>query len=443
MKNSVKVLTAELAGSSAATEPTDTHSAADMDVVVQKYGGTSLATVELIQLAAKRVADLAKAGRRVAVVVSAMGNTTDNLVALAERLAEKPDPRELDQMLATGEQVSAALFALAVAQHGVHAVSLTGDQAGIVVTGQHGAGMITRIDTARITDRLRRGQVVVVAGFQGRNAQDELLTLGRGGSDTTAVALAAALGTDECEIYTDVRGVRTADPRVVRNTQPVPTVSYDAMAELSRSGAQVLHPRAVELAELRDVPVRVAHSSNQGPGTTIKAADRLESQQTVIGIAHEHDVQMVRLTAISAGANRCAWALSHLIEQGLVLDALNANGKPDGRCDLCFAVRGMAPLPLEDTIRKVTQELGGDSTVDRDLGLVSVVGIGLLGRPAYLARMLATLGRASIPVRAISTSNSRLTSLLPAEHIGRAVRTLHHTFGLDLPAGDRDAWLGV
>jgi aspartate kinase len=443
MKNSVEVLTAEPAESSAATEPTETHWAADMAVVVQKYGGTSLATVELIQLAAKRVADLAKAGRHVAVVVSAMGNTTDNLVALAERLAEKPDPRELDQILATGEQVSAALFALALAQHGVHAVSLTGDQAGIVATGRHGAGVIAGIDTARISDRLCRGQVVVVAGFQGRNTHDELLTLGRGGSDTTAVALAAALRADECAIYTDVHGVRTADPRVVSDTQPVPRVSYDAMAELSRSGAQVLHPRAVELAALRDVPVRVAHSSNQGPGTTVEAAERLEGQQTVVGIAHEHDVQMVRLMAISAGADRWAWALSHLIEQGLVLDALNGNGMPDGHCSLCFAVRGMVSVALEDVIRDVAEELGGDSAVDRDLGLVSVVGAGLLGRPDYVARMLRSLGGAGIPVSAMSTSTSRLTGVLPAEHIERAVLALHRAFGLHLPADDRDAWLGV
>jgi aspartate kinase len=447
VKNSVEVLTAEPAESSATTESTDTHSAADMAVVVQKYGGTSLATVELIQLAAKRVADLAKAGRHVAVVVSAMGNTTDNLVALAERLAEKPDPRELDQMLATGEQVSAALFVLALAEHGVHAVSLTGDQAGIEVSGRHGAGVITRIDTARISDRLRRGQVVVVAGFQGRNAQDELLTLGRGGSDTTAVALAAALRANECAIYTDVSGVRTADPRVVSDTQPVPTVSYDAMAELSRSGAQVLHPRAVELAALRDVPVRVAHSSNQGPGTTVEAAERLESQHTVIGIAHEHDVQLVRLTAIHAGADRWAWALSHLIEQGLVLDAgfvldaLNGNSMQDGHFSLCFAVRGMVSVALEDVIRDVAEELGGDSAVDSDLGLVSIVGAGLLGRPDYVARMLRPLGRAGIPVRAMSTSNSRLTSVLPAKHVEQAVRTFHRTFGLHLPASSRDAWL--
>jgi aspartate kinase len=441
VKKFVEVSAVDLAGSPPATEFTGTRSAAGVDVVVQKYGGTSLATVELIRQAAGRVAALAKTGRRVAVVVSAMGDTTDSLLALAAQLAEKPDPRELDQVLATGEQVSAALFALALATHGVHAVSLTGDQAGIVVTGRHGAGVITRIDTARITDRLCPGQVVVVAGFQGRNTQGELLTLGRGGSDTTAVALAAALGSNECAIYTDVRGVRTADPRVVGDTQPVPTVSYDAMAELSRSGARVLHPRAVELAALREVSVRVAHSSNQGPGTTIEAADRLESRQTVVGIAHDDDVQMVRLMALPAGADRWARALSPLVEQGFVLDALSGNRRPDGLCDLWFAVRGMVPVLLRDVIREVAEELGGESRADSALGSVSVVGVGLLGRPDYLARMLCTLDGAGIPVRAMSTSNSRLTCLLPAEHLGRAVRTLHRTFGLHLPAGDRDAWL--
>lgn len=256
------------------------------ELVVRKYGGSSLATPGMVGAVAGEVAALTGAGDRVVLVVSAMGDTTDRLIALAREFAEPPVPRELDQLMATGEQVSAAVLALALARRGVKAVSLSGDQAGIEVSGEPGAGMIVRIDPSRIIARLRDEQVVVVAGFQGRDADGELLTLGRGGSGTTAVALAAALGSSECEICTDVHGVRTADPRIVPDTRPVRTISYDAMFELADLGARVLHPISVELACRHGVAVRVKHSLSPGPSTVVTARESpVEGVRRVIGIA--------------------------------------------------------------------------------------------------------------------------------------------------------------
>lgn len=260
-------------------------------------------------------------------VVSAMGATTDDLVALAGKVAIRPDRRELDQLMATGEQVSAAVLALALQRRGVKAVSLSGDQAGVVVDGPAGDAVIVRVDATRIFERLREAQVVVVAGFQGRDRDGELRTLGRGGSDTTAVALAAALGVS-CEIYTDVEGVHTADPRIVRDSTPLPSVSYRAMTELAGNGARVLHPRSVALAERRAVPLRVTHSSGGEAGTVVENAQPLEGGPEVVGIAHERQVRLVRLTGDDAPRGRCARALVELIGIGLRPDVLTWHSPP-------------------------------------------------------------------------------------------------------------------
>jgi aspartate kinase len=316
-------------------------SAARVDgLVIRKYGGSSLATPDLVRRVASELATLAAAGKRIVVVVSAMGDTTDQLVALARQFADHPDPRELDQMMATGEQISAAVLALALARHGVKAVSLSGDQAGIVVGGAPGAGVIEWIDPSRIIERTRDSQVVVVAGFQGRDVRGELLTLGRGGSDTTAVALAAALDNPDCEICTDVQGVRTADPRVVPDTRPVPAISYRAMVELAYYGARVLHPRSVQLAGRRGVAVRVMHASHPGPATTVGAVEPMECGHEVIGIAHERDVRLVRITSPGLPPGKSVRVLAGLAGRGLRPDVLSSPD-PD---ELWFTVRGTAPL---------------------------------------------------------------------------------------------------
>ncbi|MFE0021953.1 aspartate kinase [Amycolatopsis sp. NPDC059021] len=400
-------------------------------IVVRKYGGSSLATPELVHGVAQEVAELVRTGKHVVVVVSAMGNTTDELVALAGQFADQPDPRELDQMMATGEQLSAAALALALTRRGVKAVSLSGDQAGIVVGGEPGSGTIVRIDPTRIVERMRDEQVVVVAGFQGRDVTGELLTLGRGGSDTTAVALAAALGSPACDICTDVQGVRTADPRIVPETQPVPTIAYDVMTELAHHGARVLHPRSVELAERHGVSVRVLHSSRPGPGTTVEAAEPLEGGPEVIGVAHERDVRQVRLMGPGLLAGGTARVLARLAASGLRPDTLTW---PDPDV-LWFTVRGSAPLA--GPVRELAEELGALWEIDEDLGAVSVVGTGLLDDPGHLSALLRVVGELGVTVPTLATSPSRLTAVLPADRLDTAVRALHEAFGLNLPAEAR------
>lgn len=401
-------------------------------IVVRKYGGSSLATPELVRGVATQVADLAAAGRRVVVVVSAMGDATDRLVALAGQFADRPDPRELDQLLATGEQVSAAVLALALTRRGVAAVSLTGDQAGIEVTGGPGAATIAHIDPDRILDALGGGRVVVVAGFQGRDAVGELRTLGRGGSDTTAVALAAALGAAECEICTDVEGVRTADPRIVPDTRPVPSISYEAMSELARGGARVLHPRSVELAGQHGVTVHVRHSSRTGASTRVRAAEpALERGAEVVGIAHDRDVRLLRIEAPGLSPDRGARLLAGLAGHGLHPDTLSWPGAGELR----FTLRGTAPFA--GPARALVEDLGARWTLDDDLGAVSVVGTGLLDRPDMPAEVLRTAGELGTTMPAMAISAVRLTAVLPLDRLGHAVRALHRAFRLDRPAEAR------
>jgi aspartate kinase len=400
-------------------------------LVIRKYGGSSLATPDLVRRVAGELATLAAAGKPIVVVVSAMGDTTDQLVALAEQFADDPDPRELDQMMATGEQISAAVLALALARHGIKAVSMSGDQAGIVVGGAPGAGVIERVDPSRIIERTRDSQVVVVAGFQGRDVEGELLTLGRGGSDTTAVALAAALDNPDCEICTDVHGVRTADPRLVPDTRPVPAISYRAMVELAYYGARVLHPRSVQLAGRCAVAVRVIHASRTGPVTTVGAMQPMEFGPEVIGIAHERDVRLVRIMSPGLPPGKSVRALARLAVRGLRPDVLSSPD-PD---ELCFTVRGTAPLA--GLLSELAWDLSARWEVRNDLGSVSVVGTGLLDEPGCLAELLRVVGELGVTVPAMAASPSRLTAVIPVDHLDTAVQALHDAFGLGLSAGAR------
>ncbi|RSN45940.1 aspartate kinase [Amycolatopsis sp. WAC 04197] len=394
-------------------------------LVIRKYGGSSLATPEMVHNVAAEVAAIAEAGHRVVLVVSAMGDSTDRLIALAGEFAEPPVPRELDQLMATGEQVSASVLAMALAERGIEAVSLSGDQAGIEVAGEPGAGTIVRVDPGKIVERLRDARVVVVAGFQGRNADGELLTLGRGGSDTTAVALAAALGGSECEIRTDVHGVRTADPRIVRDTRAVRTISYDAMVELAGLGARVLHPRSVELARRHGVAVRVTHASDPGPSTVVTAEEpSLEGTPRVIGIAHERDVRLVRVEVSASGPDHYARVLTTLANCGVRPDNLSW---PDPG-ELRFTVRGTEPLGLP--ITRLAMDLDARSTVFEELGSVSVVGTALLDPPGFLPELLRVLADHRVTVPAMTTSQSRLTAVIPADAVDTTVRALHDSFGL-------------
>ncbi|WP_047864799.1 aspartate kinase [Rubrobacter aplysinae] len=408
-----------------------------MGIVVQKYGGSSVATAEHIAAVAARVGRARDSGQQLVVVVSAMGKTTDRLLRLAGEVSEDPAPREIDQLLATGEEQSVALLAMALHARGVDAVSLTGPQAGMRITGRYGSGIISEIKPDRMQGLLEEGKVVIVAGFQGMNALGDVMTLGRGGSDTTAVALAAALDADRCEVYTDVDGIYTADPRIVPEARRVATVSSEEMAEMAWRGAKVMHPRAVELGALYGVEIHVRSSFEEGPGTAIIGGDKLEylgnleTRETVAGIVHDLDVSRISLTGIQTGPGTMSRIFTPLSERGISVDVIVESGQKEGTSDIAFTVgRG----DFEEARRlagEVAESLGGVVEGERELGKVSVVGTGMLNRPGYAAGMFGAMGRAGIPIRMVSTSEIQVTCVVPGDRVEEAVRILHEDFRLE------------
>lgn len=405
-----------------------------MGVIVQKYGGSSVATSEHIKAVAERVGRARRSGLGLVVVVSAMGKTTDRLLRMAGEVSESPSPREIDQLLATGEEQSVALLAMALHGQGVDAVSLTGPQAGMKTTGRYGSGVISEIEPARMEKLLAEGKVVIVAGFQGMNALGDVMTLGRGGSDTTAVALAAALGADRCEVYTDVDGVYTADPRIVPAARRIPVVSPAEMAEMSWRGARVMHPRAVELGALYGVEIQVRSSFHEEPGTTIIGGndlEELETRETLAGIVHDLDVSRVTLTGIRTGPGTMSRIFTPLSERGLSVDVIVESGPKDGNSDVAFTVSRSDYREAKRLAGAVAEDLGGEAEGEEDLGKVSVVGTGMLNRPGYASQMFTTLGEAGIPIRMVSTSEIQVTCVIRAEQVEEAVRLLHRDFKLE------------
>ncbi|MBX6764011.1 MAG: aspartate kinase [Rubrobacteraceae bacterium] len=405
-----------------------------MGIIVQKYGGSSVATAEHIKAVAGRVARTRRSGVDLVVTVSAMGKTTDNLLHLASEVSENPSPREIDQLLATGEEQSVALLAMALSDRGVEAVSLTGPQAGMRTTGRYGSGIISEVRPDRIKKLLGEGKVVIVAGFQGMNSLGDVMTLGRGGSDTTAVALAAALGASRCEIYTDVDGVYTADPRIVPAARRIPEISTAEMAEMAWRGAKVMHPRAVELAALYGVEVHVKSSFEEGPGTVIRGGDvleHLETRETVAGIVHDLDVSRITLRGIRTGPGTLSKVFEPLAGRGISVDVIVESANREGISDVAFTVRRGDYEEARELAGEVASSLGGEAEGELGLAKVSVVGTGMLNRPGYAARMFASLGRAGIPIRMVSTSEIQVTCVIPVERVEEAVRSLHRDFELE------------
>ncbi|MDQ3590254.1 MAG: aspartate kinase [Actinomycetota bacterium] len=405
-----------------------------MGIVVQKYGGSSVATAEHIKAVAERIGRARQSGLDLVVVASAMGKTTDRLLRLAGEVSGDPSPREIDQLLATGEEQSVALLAMALHDRGVPAVSLTGPQAGMTVTGRYGSGVISEIRPERIHRFLEEGQVVIVAGFQGMNSLGDVMTLGRGGSDTTAVALAAALEAQRCEIYTDVDGVYTADPRIVKGARRIPVISPEEMAEMSWRGAKVMHPRAVELGALYGVEIHVRSSFEEGPGTVItggKDLEHLETRETLAGIVHDLDVARITLNGIRTGPGTLSRIFAPLAEGGVSVDVIVESGVKGGTADVAFTVRRGDFAEARRLAGEVAGSLGGVVEGEEGLGKVSVVGTGMLNRPGYAARMFASLGEAGIPIRMVSTSEIQVTCVVPAERVEEAVRRLHEDFELE------------
>ena len=404
-----------------------------MSRIVQKYGGSSVASAEKIKHVAGRIAARRRAGDDVVAVVSAMGDTTDDLIELAQQITSHPVAREMDVLLSTGEIVSSTLLSMALNEEGLDAISLTGAQAGIHTDEVYGRARIAEIETGRMERELAAGRVVIVAGFQGISENFDVTTLGRGGSDTTAVALAAALHADACEIYTDVPGIFTADPRVVPQARPLKDIGYEEMLELATTGARVMHARAVEVGAIYGVDILVASTFDaSAPGTLIHKETTMEQGNKVRGIAHQDRIAKVTVRGVPDQPGIAARIFEPLAAANVSVDTIVQNASVENLTDLTFTV---APGDLEgalEVVNKMLPVIGGSSVVSApDLGTVSVVGTGMASAPGYAARMFKTLFDNKINIEMISTSDIRITCVVDADKVGDAVRALHAAFELD------------
>ncbi|MBI4296369.1 MAG: aspartate kinase [Chloroflexi bacterium] len=404
-----------------------------MALLVQKYGGTSVANAERIRNVARRIARTSDKGSQVVVVASAMGDTTDDLIKLAFQVATKPDDRELDMLLSTGELVSSTLLAMALHDIGYPAISLSGGQAGIQTTSIYSQARITRIDPQRVVKELDEGNIVIVAGFQGISDGMDVTTLGRGGSDTTAVALAASLGAQQCERYTDTDGVYTADPRLVPEAQRLSEISYEEMLELATYGSKVIHPRAVELGELYNIPILVASSFNDNPGTLIhNGGTAMEIRNKVRSIAHDLDVAKVTVVGVPDHPGIAAALFQPLAAAGVSVDTIVQNASVNNITDLTFTVARSQLAKALQVVSPIAKSIGAKECVGDDkLGKVSVIGTGMQNTPGYAARMFSTLSEKGINIQLITTSEIRITCIVDEASVTEAVRALHKAFELE------------
>ena len=403
-----------------------------MTLVVQKYGGTSVATPERLQLVAQRIRETVAGGNTAVVVVSAMGDTTDDLIRLAHSVSSDPPEREMDMLLSTGEVITAPLLAMALHAAGVPAVSLTGPQAGIRTSRAHRSARITDIVPVRVIEELEHGRVVVVAGFQGSAENTDITTLGRGGSDTSAVALAVALSAERCEILTDVAGVFTADPRVEPDARVIPEIAYEEMLEMAAGGARVMHPRAVEIGEAYSMPIRVLSSFEDGPGTLICRHPRMEERQKVRGIAHETDVAKVTLLRVPDRPGVAASTFGPFGEAGINVDIIVQNVSHDGTTDLSFTIAKSDLKRASALLDDVAAAVGADGyATDPDVAQVSVIGTGIRGTPGMFAKIFRTLAESGINIQMISSSEIDITCIIDRASVREAVRALHHAFELE------------
>jgi len=391
-----------------------------------------VATVKRIQRVARRIVKLKDDNTAVVVVVSAMGNTTDRLVAMAHRITPNPTAREYDMLLSTGEQVSIALLTIAINALGCRAISLTGAQAGIITDNVRGKATIREIHTERIMKLLEEGNIVIVAGFQGVDMEGEITTLGRGGSDTTAVALAAALKAELCEILTDVDGVYTADPRTINNALKLNEISYDEMLELASLGAKVLHPRSVELAKEYDVHLHVRSSFNQRRGTIVKEVNALEKKRTVSGVALDVETAKVSVLGVPDRPGIAATIFGALADAYINIDIIVQNVNRDGISDISFTVSRDDLDQAVATVKTLPADVcAGGVAVDDNIAKVSIVGAGMISRPGVAARMFRALSDEGINIDMISTSEIRVACIIARNRAADAVRALHKVFEID------------
>jgi len=422
-------------------------------LVVMKFGGSSVAGAERIKRVARRIARERASGSDLVVVVSAMGDTTDELLALAAGVTDEPDLRELDVLLATGEHQSATLVSMALHAIGVSAISLTGPQAGITTDGRYGKARIAGIDPRRIRAEIAGGKVVIVAGFQGVSvaplngldntptASDihaaEITTLGRGGSDTTAVALAAQLGADRCQIFTDVTGIYTADPRIASDARQLPIIGYEEMMELANQGAQVMQVRAVELGWVNDVVIEVLSSFEDAPGTQIREDPLVEQRNKVRGLAHDRNVAKITLVDVPDKPGVARSVFGPLGDNGINVDMIVQNVGHGGATDLSFTIPRVELARAKRILDPLVRELGfREMTTDSSVAKVSIVGAGIQNAPGYAARMFGTLADAGINIEMISTSEIRITTIIAEDRVEEAVRALHAAFELERPESE-------
>lgn len=403
-----------------------------MALIVQKYGGTSVATTEHIGRVADKVAAARRAGDDLVVVVSAMSGETNRLIALAHEVAARPDPRELDVVISTGEQVTIGLLAMALISRGCPARSYTGGQVHIRTDGMHNKARITDIDAARMHNDLRSGRVVVVAGFQGMDEHGNITTLGRGGSDTTAVALAAALEADECQIYTDVDGVYTTDPRVVSTARRLERVTFEEMLELASLGAKVLQIRSVEFASKYDVPLRVLSSFEQGPGTLITGEEEGMEQAQISGIAFNRDEAKLTVLGVPDQPGVASRILGPVAEAGIEVDMIVQNVAEDASTDFTFTVHRNDCEKAAEILQEVSKKLGArEVTVDDKIVKISLVGVGMRSHAGIASKMFDTLAKDGINIQMISTSEIKISVVVDEKYLELSVRGLHTAFGLD------------
>jgi aspartate kinase len=403
-----------------------------MALVVQKYGGSSVADAGRIKNVARRIAQARDKGDQVVAVVSAMGDTTDELIKLAYQVSHQPSTRELDVLLSTGEIVSSTLLAMVLRDMGYEAISLSGAQAGIQTDSAYSQARIVKVEAKRVVTELEKGNIVIVAGFQGVTGDMDITTLGRGGSDTTAVALAASLGAEACQIYTDVDGVYTADPHLVAEARRLDEISYEEMLELASYGTKVVHPRAVELGELFNIPMVIASSFSQKPGTLIHGGASMEVRNKVRGIAYDLDVAKITVVGVPDRPGIAATIFQPLAAAGISVDTIVQNASIEKITDLTFTVARGQLARATKVVKPIAKAIGArECTSDAKLGKVSVIGTGMQNAPGYAAQMFTTLSEKGINIQLITTSEIRITCIIDEAKVKDAVRALHHAFDLE------------
>lgn len=402
-----------------------------MPIIVQKYGGTSVGDTERIKNVARRLCDAQDRGNQVVAVVSAMGDTTDKLLRMAHDISAEPPERELDMLLSTGERISVALLAMAIYELGREAISLSGTQAGIQTNTMHTKARITGIDTRRLIEELESGKIVLVAGFQGVSPDEDVTTLGRGGSDTTAVALAAALHADECEIYTDVEGVYTADPHVVPEARKINAVSYEEMLEMAATGAEVLMLRSVEYAQKYKVPLHVRSSFTDQPGTWVREEDESMEKAVVSAVTHTTDESKLTLLRVPDRPGVAATVFGELAKNNVNVDMIIQNVSEQGTTDISFTVTQTDLPAAQQALDRICDELGVAYIIGEQMGKVSIVGAGMKSYPGVAAKMFKTLADQNINIEMISTSSIKVSCVIDRARVEDAVRALHKAFQLE------------